>query len=493
MTMIKSLILGSAAGMIAMSGAQAADLPVKAKAVEYVKVCSLYGAGFYYIPGTDTCLKIGGFIRVDSSFNASGVYGTPYFGGVGLSNTRAKDYFIGRVRASLQMDSRTATEYGVLRTFLDTKFQWSDGLAADTIAGGNNEVDLAFIQFAGFTIGKAVSQFDTQWVLAHPSISSGFTGGSDNKTGIPQLAYTASFGNGFSATIAAETPRPYRKGFIYDVNDTLGVPGVTTFVDSTSGQMMPDFVGNLRLDQAWGSLHLGAAVHQVAMQYNGIPGSNSATTQLTGNFEDKYGFAVTGGFELKNLPTGVGDTLRGDFTYANGATRYVFGGTSNIPGSGFAIYNGNSVSFGQYFDAVFSSPGGAIVSRDLQLSTDFAARLFYEHYWNPAWRTSLWGVYARHENTDTGNAIMMAKYNNTYGGGLTGNANFTVYQVGSRTAWTPVKNLTFSAEVSYVWLDNNISGVITPATNPYPNRNLQAVGVSDQGSVVGQVQAVRSF
>ena len=26
-------------------------------AVEYVKVCSLFGAGFYYVPGTDTCLN----------------------------------------------------------------------------------------------------------------------------------------------------------------------------------------------------------------------------------------------------------------------------------------------------------------------------------------------------------------------------------------------------------------------------------------------------
>ncbi|TAK49077.1 MAG: hypothetical protein EPO23_06460, partial [Xanthobacteraceae bacterium] len=48
MKMIKSLLLGSAAGLVAIAGAQAADLPVKAKAVEYVKVCSLYGAGFYY-------------------------------------------------------------------------------------------------------------------------------------------------------------------------------------------------------------------------------------------------------------------------------------------------------------------------------------------------------------------------------------------------------------------------------------------------------------
>ena len=62
MKMVKSLILGSAAGLIAMSGAQAADLPVKAKAVEYVRICSLYGAGFFYIPGTDTCIKLGGYL-----------------------------------------------------------------------------------------------------------------------------------------------------------------------------------------------------------------------------------------------------------------------------------------------------------------------------------------------------------------------------------------------------------------------------------------------
>src|SRR6201988_3144480 len=65
MKMVKSLILGSAAGILAMGGAQAADLPVKAKAVEYVKICSLYGAGFFYIPGTDTCIKIGGYLRAE--------------------------------------------------------------------------------------------------------------------------------------------------------------------------------------------------------------------------------------------------------------------------------------------------------------------------------------------------------------------------------------------------------------------------------------------
>ena len=71
MKMVKSLLLGSAAGLAAMTGAQAADLPVKAKPVEYVKICSLYGAGFYYIPGTDTCIRIGGHIRAEVSINCA--------------------------------------------------------------------------------------------------------------------------------------------------------------------------------------------------------------------------------------------------------------------------------------------------------------------------------------------------------------------------------------------------------------------------------------
>ena len=69
MKMLQSLLLGSAAGLVVVAGAQAADLPVKAKPVEYVRVCSLYGAGFWYVPGTDTCLKIGSFVRVQTTFN----------------------------------------------------------------------------------------------------------------------------------------------------------------------------------------------------------------------------------------------------------------------------------------------------------------------------------------------------------------------------------------------------------------------------------------
>ena len=66
MKLVKSLLLGSAAALVAGAGAQAADLPArKAAPVEYVKVCDAYGAGFFYIPGTDTCIKVGGRVRAD--------------------------------------------------------------------------------------------------------------------------------------------------------------------------------------------------------------------------------------------------------------------------------------------------------------------------------------------------------------------------------------------------------------------------------------------
>src|SRR5262245_39388420 len=120
MKMVKSLLLGSAAGLAAVTGAQAADMPVKARPVEYVRICSLYGEGFFYIPGTDTCLKLGGYLRVQTEYNAGN-------GGVAVGTNAIEDgqarftrdltndvnY---RVRALISWDVRQQTEYGALRT-----------------------------------------------------------------------------------------------------------------------------------------------------------------------------------------------------------------------------------------------------------------------------------------------------------------------------------------------------------------------------------------
>src|SRR5437870_2489888 len=96
----RTLILSSAAGLMALSGAQAADLPVKAKAVEYVRICSLYGAGFFYIPGTDTCIKLGGYLRADVTFDG-GHHGAPAWNGDLGQKNRYADYFVSRSRMAL--------------------------------------------------------------------------------------------------------------------------------------------------------------------------------------------------------------------------------------------------------------------------------------------------------------------------------------------------------------------------------------------------------
>src|SRR5712672_1917918 len=120
-----TFLLCSAASLTVIGGARAADLPVKAKAVEYVRVCSLYGAGFFYIPGTDTCIKFGGYLRVDTTFNG-GPQGQPAWNGDLGQQNRYRDYFASRSRIALTVDTRTATEYGVVRTFGQGDFQFSN-------------------------------------------------------------------------------------------------------------------------------------------------------------------------------------------------------------------------------------------------------------------------------------------------------------------------------------------------------------------------------
>ena len=515
MKMVKSLMLGTAAGFVALSGAQAADLPVKAKAVEYVKICSLYGAGFYYIPGTDTCIRIGGALRLDTSFNGT-TYDVPFWqGSTGGANAYNRNYFTTRERLNLFIDTRTATEYGVVRTYANLQFDFAQG--RESLAGGYMENDFLFIQFAGFTFGKAVSQFDPQWALAKPWIASGVLGGSNNATGIPQLAYTASFGNGVSATISLEDAQPYRSagvvnasaGFLGPFGAATSAYGVSpnNFTGNTqSGDHVPDIVANVRLDQAWGSLHVGAAAHEVHGTYYSAGISDSGKPSST------WGYAVTGAFELKNLPTGVGDSLKVEASYAKGAAKYVWGGTVDTTGGGrFAkigsgVGSAGSMAFGYVLDGVYTGTNSGNGS-SIDLSSAWEVSAYFEHYWNPAWRTSVFGSYTSITYGSAGNAALLAAANgagflsNTATGAVTGsflgtntgNFNFAVAQVGTRTAWTPVQNLTLSAEFVYSRLIQNQNGLYTVGTGVPGVAAGNTFELKNQNLYNGSVQILRSF
>src|SRR5262249_43572682 len=199
--MVKSLLLGSAAGLVAVAGAQAADLPVKAKPVQYVKICSLYGVGFYYIPGTDMCLKIGGYVRFESAYHVNGTSTTVATADV---NNRFTNDLWWRIRGYITADARNQTEYGTVRSYIAV------GLSTNTLGfdGASNQFDAnrAFIQWAGFPFGRAQSFFDFFSYAAVAYL--GFTSGSDTGDGGKEvLGYTAQLGNGWSASLSAETRR----------------------------------------------------------------------------------------------------------------------------------------------------------------------------------------------------------------------------------------------------------------------------------------------
>ena len=214
MKMVKSLLLGSAAGLVAVAGAQAADLPVKAKPVEYVKICSIYGAGFFYIPGTDTCIKIGGWVRAEYGFqtgNSSVQYST---GGGSRNNRIDSNEYNMRARWTTSIDVRTQTEYGTLRAYSRAGFQTTTGETTQ----GRIYTERAFIQFAGFTFGKSQSYFD--FFGGAFCYGCSYTGAASmtGAAGTLLAAYTATFGNGFTATISLED-KYMRRNAIWDASN----------------------------------------------------------------------------------------------------------------------------------------------------------------------------------------------------------------------------------------------------------------------------------
>src|ERR1051326_3984611 len=117
MKVLNKLLLGTAAGLVAVTAGQAAELPVKAKPVQYVKICSLYGAGFYYMPGTDMCLKIGGWVRAEVAWGINGNSSAGIFPATDYNNRYTNNFWT-RERGYITADAREQTAYGVASGYI---------------------------------------------------------------------------------------------------------------------------------------------------------------------------------------------------------------------------------------------------------------------------------------------------------------------------------------------------------------------------------------
>jgi len=523
MKISNSFILGSVAVLVAAGGAQAADLPVKAKAVEYVKVCSLYGPGFYYIPGTDTCIKLGGYLRVDVLANTN-VDNTGNTSGAAGARNRFTNGYTWRSREDLNIDTRTATEYGVVRTFFDATFNWtSDSYAGQgngatvyspigtvqapnnantgAVAAGTVGVYYAFIQFAGFTIGKAVSQFSAPWANYPGNNFDGLVGGGGTITGVNQFTYTAQFGNGVSLSLSAQDQTQYYQAGVFNLGapvtiappGALGIVGVSDY----AGTVAPDLVAMLRVDQAWGLFQASFAAHDNHVAYYG-------GNELTGHPDDKWGWAGQLALSIKNIPTGPGDTINIQGVYTDGATRYniqdlagsagantVFGSTG-VPGA----YQ--SIGFGFAPDTVFVTGGSQ------QSVKTWGMRGAYVHNWSPNWNTSIYGAYAGVRFNDTAKGYICGPGGTGIGGtfqpllggaaSLTScNPDYNIGQIGTQTQWTPVKNLTFSADLVYTHLDQKFAGTINYPGNAGVGKPAGVYELKDQNTVLLMLRAQRNW
>ena len=431
MTLIKSLLLGSAAGLVAVSAASAADLPTRKGpvAAEYVRVCSITVAGApvvgFVLPGSDTCLKISGYVtgqmeggNVSNSNavvygpaanvrNAAGnVIGQRSTQGIGSSFGR--DSFGWTTRYNLTFDAVSNTAYGPLVAHAELQFNHGEGFDNTGRAGSDGGLNRAYVTWAGLTAGKANSFFS-------------FTGGglgwanffSPDQKGFNQpdvLAYTASVGGGFSATLSIESPAW--------LEDQGSAPiALNPYLGSAvrGGTRAPDIVGAIDVSQSWGTAHLAGVGHNVR-----------ASSLVNNTTIDKWGWAADAGVSF-NIPSMAGSVVGVTGAWSRNALWF-----SGIPDGMWGEFgsqvNGNGQ--GSAWGDAFSNGNGTWATPT-------------------AWTITGWANFAINPQITLG---VEGSYGEiTWSGALPTSmlSNSRSFIVGGVAHYDPVKNLDFEFELLY--------------------------------------------
>jgi Porin subfamily len=485
-----------------------------------VKVCNLYGDGFYYIPGTQTCLKFGGFLRTEWDANAGGSF-TPFFATNGLQ-ARGNDTLTTRARGVLTIDVREQSSFGTLRAYVAAGWQQTAnddptlslpgnivgtaGGAATPVGGNNSSTYLlrAFIQWGGFTFGKTASFYDF-FNTSKYSHQTEFLYRDYAGVGVFTYGYTQQLGNGVAATIAVQddtvfghpvldVSRITGTTFVGDNPFQIGAAGPTSGGNTNAGFLVPDIVGAIRLDQAWGGAQIAAILHdnRSSAYLNGgtLAAPINGIVDTTAHPSDRWGFAVSGGLELNlaNWGWAKGDSFAVQSQYCVGDVDSCNDPNGNRNNDLFwARKNGGNIGLAWVDNAFFAnSTVGGSLRTELQESTYWNIWAAVQHYWVPEVRTSLYGGYALYQaNSSAVDASLCAPLHagatltTVAGGGsligssavaASGCADFQAWAIGSRTIWNPVRNLDIGVDVLYSQLSKSAfqgaTLVFTPAQAP---------------------------
>jgi hypothetical protein len=432
------------------------------------------------MPGTDICLKLGGYVRYEAASPGTNLFFGP-MSGPGARNTRRDTVdFAQRTRAVITTDTRQQTAYGTLRTYTLLGFNQDSNTAETT--SPSVYMTRGFIQIAGFTFGKATSAFDFvpwgSYSYAYTQLATPDTSEEGKMLG----SYTWELGNGMVASVGVEQSRrrsvtfltPGSSQFFVDnafpPNNSLG--GGST--GATSGY--PDLVGSLSFSLAYGRVGGGFAFHNTSGGYYGA-------TENLGHPSDKWGWAATVG-GLINLPWQAGDNFGFQMTYSEGAIGYAaFTRTASTP----FYRSGNSIGYGFATDGVFT-PGGGV-----ELTTSWSVAAAVQHFWTPAVRTSVYGSYLQVSHNDTAKAAICAN-GGSFGVGGVGagcNPNWGMAVVGTRTEFEPLPNFTLGVELTYTQLYTAKPSAGTAV--PSGGAALPTANVSDQDAWGAIFRIQRNF
>ena len=172
-----------------------------------------------------------------------------------------------------------------------------------------------------------------------------------------------------------------------------------------------------------------------------------------------------------------GDWFQTQVNVTQGALRYLF----NTPNTDWGKVDGGKETFGILSDCVYAATAGSAVgATGCLLTSAWGINASYEHYWTPAWHTSLYGAYYQVNyggGIGGGNATVCSALGGVLGGG-TGtaafaapgcNMNWSDWGIGSRTQWDVTKTFYLGVEVLYA----QMNGASTPG-NVIPGASLIA-------------------
>jgi hypothetical protein len=505
----KSFLFASAAGLIAVSGAQAAEPPTKAKPVQYVRICPTYGDGFYYIPGTDTCIKVGGYIRSDFGFNEDGGR-TPLYAGTLGAGDRTVSQFTTRHRANIGMDSRTNTQYGLLRTVTSVHFQNQNQTESFNIARG-------FIQWAGFTFGHARSTSDTWSIESDWHYSAQQNQSDTGANGTNLIAYSLEVGKGTELTFGADERRTKSLTNL-SRSDALRIGAEPN--NSFAGETWPDPHVDLHTNQQWGFWAISLLAHNVNATYYTTTGAGGACPNPSGlgptgvaltscgHPGDRVGWVLMEGGELKLPILGPGDRVGYFAHYGQGASGYSGGSTLSSP----ALFGpGNNLAAGWMTDGVY------VNGSQIELTTAWTVAAGYEHYWTPTLSTSITGGYTTIAYDSAAKALFASNVCPSVAGGgqvgfngVTGSCDpdWHYFQGGVRTQWLPAPGWRLGIEAFYTQVYTafnggavNLAGASTSGTTGVVTATNTVVGarpaglyhLNNQGNWAVTFRAMRTF